>query len=103
MATITHAGLTDRGRVRLQNEDRWYADPEQGLYLVSDGMGGAFAGALAARIVVEAVPPLLKIRMSGVAPLTGSDAAGRVRTALAELSDRVRAESKGRPGLDGMG
>jgi serine/threonine-protein phosphatase Stp1 len=43
MITTAFAGLTDIGRVRHENDDRWYAEPQQGLYLVADGMGGQSA------------------------------------------------------------
>ena len=46
---------TDTGRVRENNEDRYWADPAQGLYLVADGLGGAVAGERAAELAVEAV------------------------------------------------
>jgi len=46
MVTIIDAGLSARGRVRPHNEDRWFADSRQGLYVVSDGMGGHAAGSL---------------------------------------------------------
>jgi protein phosphatase len=103
METIAFAGLTDRGRVREQNEDRWFADPRLGLYLVSDGMGGTLAGGLAAQIVVEALPPLLGRSLEGIADLASLEARDRVLATLVELSDRIRQESKGQPGLDGMG
>ena len=46
--TIAYAGLTDQGLVRSDNQDRWLAIPEQGLYVVADGMGGRMNGGLAA-------------------------------------------------------
>jgi PPM family protein phosphatase len=50
---------TDTGRVRSLNEDVYLVRPEQGLFLVCDGMGGCPAGEIAsemaARSIVEAV------------------------------------------------
>ena len=39
---------TDTGLVRDRNEDRYWIDPERGVFLVVDGVGGQAAGELAA-------------------------------------------------------
>ena len=103
MATISYAGLSDVGRVRAENEDHWFADPEQGLYLVADGIGGAAAGGLASQIVAEVLPRLLHNRLNGTEDMAGPDIANRVSAALVELSERLRQESRSALGLKGMG
>jgi len=100
---IRHAGRTDRGRVRAHNEDAWVADPQQGLYVVADGMGGEFAGALAAKVVVETLPSLLRQKMAGIEDFARPGAATPLLAALAELSHRLRQETEHQPGLAGMG
>ena len=97
------AGLSDRGCVREQNEDRWFADADRGLFLVADGMGGHAAGALAAEIVVKTLPPLLQERLGDAPELTDPQTHERVRSALVELNHQFRAASAGEFGLDGMG
>jgi protein phosphatase len=47
----THAGL-----VREVNEDAYFADPELGLWVLADGMGGHMAGEVASGIVVQELP-----------------------------------------------
>ncbi len=47
------ASVTHQGNIRSQNEDNYFAAPEQGLWLVADGMGGHKNGMLASGIVVE--------------------------------------------------
>lgn len=61
---IEVAGLTDTGRVRRDNQDRWLAFPsaEPGgcVLIVADGMGGEADGGVAATIAVEAAASVLR-------------------------------------------
>ncbi len=100
---IGHAGQTDRGRVRERNEDNWYANAQQGLYLVADGMGGLPYGQLASQIVVESLPALLRERLKGVDRLDNPKAMEQVLAALDELSDQLLNKGKDRPKFAGMG
>ncbi len=98
-----HAGFSDPGRVRTQNEDQWASDPAFGLYMVSDGVGSHFAGELASRAVVETLPLLLKQRLNGIRNVTDQEVAEKVVFAIGELSDKIYEQSHKEPGLDGMG
>jgi len=100
---MIHAGLSDRGRRRPRNEDRWSADPALGLYLVADGMGGAVGGALAAQWVVDALPPLVRKHLRGVRSLGDARASAGMRDAFTAVSAQVFAESQQHPYMDGMG
>jgi protein phosphatase len=46
---------TDAGRVRGLNEDVYLLRPEQGLFLVCDGMGGCPAGEVASEMAVRSI------------------------------------------------
>ena len=102
-AQLDFSALTDPGRQRADNEDAWFADAERGLFLVSDGMGGQVAGALASKIVVEVLPQMLQQRMGNWPAFPLDEAIETARNSLRELSELVRQRTKGQPGLDGMG
>lgn len=53
-------GLSDPGCVRTNNEDSFLLDPEAGLYLLADGMGGAQAGETASQLAVETVADFVR-------------------------------------------
>jgi len=46
-------GISDKGRKRAQNEDRFVCDPEKGIFLVADGMGGEKYGEVASRFTAD--------------------------------------------------
>jgi PPM family protein phosphatase len=54
------AGLTDRGKVRANNEDSLCVDLELGLLVVADGMGGHQSGEKASGIAVSSIPANFK-------------------------------------------
>jgi serine/threonine protein phosphatase PrpC len=101
--TVRYAGLSDVGRVRPANEDNWIADPEQGLFIVADGMGGEFGGALASKVVVETLPSLVRQYLGTMASLPQRRAERRMAKAIATLSTQMRQQTESEPGLAGMG
>lgn len=52
---IESISFTDTGLLRTNNEDSFCSLPEDGCFLVSDGMGGGEAGEVASQIVEECV------------------------------------------------
>jgi serine/threonine protein phosphatase PrpC len=87
--------LSDKGCVRSNNEDYCLIDPERGLFILADGMGGARAGEQASRIAVETVAETVR---SAGAP----DSQVLIR-ATEEANRRVIDAAHGDPSLEGMG
>lgn len=101
--TVQYAGLTDPGCVREKNEDNWAAVSEQGLFIVADGMGGEFAGALASKAVMATLPGLVKKAFGGMEGLPQGRAKRRMAKAIATLSTQLRQQTRNEPGLEGLG
>jgi PPM family protein phosphatase len=85
---------TDTGLIRERNEDRYWIDPERGVFLVVDGLGGQSAGELAAETAVE------QIRET----LLASDGAAeeRVRAAITCANNRIFEMSQQESNRSGM-
>jgi protein phosphatase len=89
-------GITHVGRVRKNNEDRHLEDPELGLYLVADGMGGALAGERASQLAAETI--------AGEIGAIGADAGPEdLERAVHAANQIVRNEARSNSQYAGMG
>jgi protein phosphatase len=71
--------LSHRGRVRHSNQDACAALPEQGAFIVCDGMGGAAGGEIASHLATEAFLDSLAHRPStALDPVAPKPAAAKV-------------------------
>ena len=57
---IQACGISDTGRVRKSNEDKFISDPEFRLFAVADGMGGHSAGEVASRLAIDTLHGLIR-------------------------------------------
>ncbi len=87
--------LSDKGCVRANNEDFSRIDPEMGLYVLADGMGGAKAGEQASRLAVDTVS-------ESVLKAESRDSKALL-VAVEEANRRVLAAAASDPALEGMG
>jgi serine/threonine protein phosphatase PrpC len=89
------SSLSDKGCVRSNNEDYCLIQPDLGLYVLADGMGGAKAGERASRMAVDTVAEMVvgaQHRDSQV-----------LLQAVEEANRRVLDAARKDPGLEGMG
>ncbi|MEO8070179.1 MAG: protein phosphatase 2C domain-containing protein [Acidobacteriota bacterium] len=62
---LTAHGVTHAGRVRKTNEDALTWDPDLGVFIVADGMGGHNAGDVASKLAVESIRSFLERSRGG--------------------------------------
>ncbi|WP_410498517.1 Stp1/IreP family PP2C-type Ser/Thr phosphatase [Chitinibacter sp. S2-10] len=67
-AMLEMAGRTDTGQVREHNEDAIFFEPELGLVVLADGMGGYNAGEVASSIAVNATAELMRAQIMSTPP-----------------------------------
>ena len=87
-------GETNPGKMRENNEDRILCDPERGIFVVVDGMGGEAAGEVAAQQAVDFIKKRLHEE-------TGT-AARRLREAIAGANNEIYRLAERNPQWKGM-
>ncbi len=81
------ATVSDRGLVRSENQDSFFADAAHGVFGVADGMGGGEGGALASAWVCEG----LSIAAETFAGITADERYAVVDDVLQRTNKRIRA------------
>ena len=106
---IRSVGLSDVGRVREHNEDTIGVDPDIGLMVLADGMGGYNAGEVASGIAVKTIMSLVKEAVAQ-SEMTAADAdTGLSRPSIVLRDAIIRANkiifqtAKTQPQCEGMG
>ena len=97
------AAETDRGRLRPENEDAFFADPETALFMVSDGMGGHRGGAMASGIVSEDLPVMIENALDKLRVGTTRTVRSLLDKAIAEQSRQLQLEGTSETGYQDMG
>ena len=102
-------GQSDTGRVREHNEDTIAFDPDMGLLILADGMGGYNAGEVASGIAVKTVVNLVRESVEREDLLEADSDSGLSRTAII-LRDAIHRANKiiyqtarTQPQCEGMG
>src|SRR5258707_7049954 len=88
-------GLSDTGCVRANNEDYYRIEPDLGLYLLADGMGGAKAGERASELAVETI--------AGIFSETRQRDSQALLRAVESANNSVLELARNDPKLEGMG
>jgi len=100
---------TDTGRVREHNEDAIAWDPEIGLFVLADGMGGYNAGEVASGIAVKTIMNLVREayatqELTAADKDTGLSRPGIIlRDAIARANKIIHQTSKSQEKCEGMG
>jgi len=94
----THVGME-----RQENQDRFFADPEPALFLVSDGMGGHRGGALASGIVAEDLPVMIENALDRLKVGTPRTVRSLLKKLIAEQSKQLQMEGTSESGFRDMG
>ena len=106
---IRSIALTDTGKVREHNEDTIGEEPDIGLFVLADGMGGYNAGEVASGIAVKTIMNLVREAYQ-VQQLDGTDRATGLmrpsiilRDAILRANKIIHQTSKTQPQCEGMG
>lgn len=92
--SLRAAGSSHPGLVRDHNEDRFLSDPDRGIFIVVDGVGGQAAGETAAETALS--------RLEGRLARETGPIEARIREAITDANNEVFRLARSRPDWAGM-
>ncbi len=92
--TFRAVGTTDAGSQRVVNEDRFHVDPDRGIFIVVDGVGGQAAGGRAADTALDVVRTHLTRDTNPIAT--------RLRAAITAANNEIHRQAASRAEWNGM-
>ncbi len=93
--------LSDQGKQRSKNEDACFADPEIGLFIVADGMGGHPAGDIASGMAISAIHSFLQTGLT--AETAGDKISELLEAACQQANQQVFRAGQADAARQGMG
>jgi protein phosphatase len=93
------AGLSDVGKERSHNEDRFILLPEFNVFVVADGMGGHQSGEVASRMAASTIASYFRADDA----LVGRGVGERLRAAVADANAKIYARADDSRAYRGMG
>ncbi|MBL8151475.1 MAG: Stp1/IreP family PP2C-type Ser/Thr phosphatase [Blastocatellia bacterium] len=91
---IEAAGVSDIGRVRPTNQDRFRIFLEEAIFLVADGMSTPKGGEIAAELAAEWLRPSLKNYLQNIEKITDKNVFDALLTTIASINHKVLNYSK---------
>jgi len=102
-------GVSDVGRKRSHNEDSIGSDPELGIAVLADGMGGYKAGEVASAIAVNQILEELRTTLKNLNPGDIDEESGysqeslQVKLAIEKANQTIYQTAQSQPQCHGMG
>ena len=100
---FTWAVCTDVGRVRQTNEDACHIEPEMGLFILSDGMGGHRGGEVASAFVVNDLSVSIDMGFHRLRSQSPRVIRSLIKRAIRHHNKQVLVESENESGYKDMG
>ncbi len=94
---------TDIGKIREKNEDAFVAEPEIGLFLALDGLGGHPAGDVAAAAAAKDLPAMVRERLDSMKARRSRAIRQWLARLTREQSGQLHLQGLTQSGCEGMG
>jgi len=103
LPAVAYGAVTDKGRLREENEDVYHIEAEVSLFLISDGMGGHRGGALASKIVAEDLPVIIETGLDRLRSQNPRRVRALLKKAVVEQNMQLLMEGNSESGYKDMG